>query len=77
MGMDKLDEFLTHAGAFLSHQGSLARIDQKIHHARQRSAMSPRLLERLADIAKEIASGRYWRYSYGIRSVAQDLWLRG
>lgn len=56
---------------------TLARIDEKILHARQRSAMSPRLAERLADIAKEIASGRYWRYSYGIRSVAQDLWLRG
>jgi glycosyltransferase involved in cell wall biosynthesis len=55
---------------------TLAAIDEKIEHARRRAAMSPRLLSRLSDVAGEVRAGRYRRYSYGWKSVAQDLFLR-
>ncbi len=55
---------------------TLGRIDQKILHASRRATMSSRLGERLGEIREEIRSGRYWRYSYGWKSVAQDLLLR-
>jgi hypothetical protein len=54
----------------------MAGIEQKILHSRRRAEMSDRLGRRLLDIARETASRRYWRYSYGVKSVAQDLWLR-
>ncbi|MBW2282472.1 MAG: glycosyltransferase, partial [Deltaproteobacteria bacterium] len=54
----------------------LALIEQKIAHCRSRDEMAPRLGARLPAIAREALSGRYWRFSYGLRSVAQDLWLR-
>jgi hypothetical protein len=55
---------------------TLARIDDKILHANRRANMSPRFWQRLADIREELRSGRYRRYSYGWKSVAQDLLLR-
>ena len=54
----------------------LALIDQKIAHCRSRDEMAPRLGARLPAIAREALSRRYWRFSYGLRSVAQDVWLR-
>lgn len=57
-------------------RATLHGIEQKIRHARRRNEMSRSLLGRLGTIARETATGRYWRYSYGIKSVAQDLWLR-
>jgi glycosyltransferase involved in cell wall biosynthesis len=56
--------------------GALALIDEKIEHCRRRDEMPARLLARLPAIAGEALNRRYWRYSYGIRSVAQDLLLR-
>jgi len=55
---------------------TLAQIDQKILHASCRASMSSRLGGRLGEIREEIRSRRYWRYSYGWKSVAQDLLLR-
>lgn len=55
---------------------TLARIDQKILHGRRRAEMSPHLGRRVVDVLEEIRSRRYWRYSYGWKSVAQDLFLR-
>lgn len=55
---------------------TLSLIDEKLVHARARNEMPPRFASRLGAIVREAASGRYWRYSYGIKSVAQDLWLR-
>jgi glycosyltransferase involved in cell wall biosynthesis len=55
---------------------TLARIDEKIAHSRRRAAMSPRLITRFPEIAAEARAGRYHRYSYGWKSVAQDLLLR-
>ena len=55
---------------------TLMQIDQKILHASRRASMSSRLGGRLGAIRQEIQSRRYWRYSYGWKSVAQDLLLR-
>ena len=55
---------------------TLEQIDQKILHASCRASMSSRLGGRLGEIREEIRSRRYWRYSYGWKSVAQDLLLR-
>ena len=56
--------------------GTLEQIDQKILHARRRANMSSQLGARLSTIQAEVRSRRYWRYSYGWKSVAQDLLLR-
>ena len=55
---------------------TLARIDGKILHASRRAKLSPRFWQRLPDVREELRSGRYRRYSYGWKSVAQDLLLR-
>jgi glycosyltransferase involved in cell wall biosynthesis len=54
----------------------LALIDAKIEHSDRRDLMSGRLLGRLPDIMGEAIRGRYGRYSYGWKSVAQDIFLR-
>ena len=51
-------------------------LDEKIEHTRLREGMSPSLLPRLPAILTEWRRGNYGRYGYGIRSVAQDIWLR-
>ena len=51
-------------------------IDEKIEHARKRQRMPASWWARLPAIGEEAASGRYGRYSYGWKSIAQDLWLR-
>ncbi len=55
---------------------TLARIDHKILHSQRRATMPGNLVRRLPDILREALSGRYGRYSYGIKSIAQDVWLR-
>ncbi len=55
---------------------TLALIDRKIEHCRTRDELPSALFARLPAILGESLSGRYWRFSYGIRSIAQDLWLR-
>ncbi len=56
--------------------GTLELVEAKIAHARHRDAMSPALLRRLPAIFREASNGGYWRFSYGLKSVAQDLLLR-
>jgi glycosyltransferase involved in cell wall biosynthesis len=51
-------------------------IEAKIAHARSRDRMRSSLLARLPAIVGETLSGRYFRYSYGAKSIAQDLFLR-
>lgn len=55
---------------------TLALIDETIEHCRTRDRMPSGLGGRLPAILSEALSGRYWRYSYGLRSIAQDLLLR-
>lgn len=66
-----------HDPALRARRGVLEAIDAKVAHARVRAAMPGSLLGRLPTIARESASGRYRRYSYGWKSAAQDLFLRG
>lgn len=49
---------------------------QKIFHSESRDAMSGSALKRSKKILCELLSLRYFRYSYGCKSVAQDLFLR-
>ena len=51
-------------------------IQEKIQHSRTRSVMSERFLTRLPSIYTEWKTGRYQRCAYGLKSLAQDLWLR-
>jgi len=55
----------------------LARIDAKIEHCRTRDALPGSFLARLPRVLGELSRGRYRLYSYGLKSVAQDLFLRG
>lgn len=51
-------------------------IEEKILHSRTRSAMDERFFVRLPAIYTEWRMGRYRRCAYGLKSLAQDLWLR-
>ena len=48
----------------------------KIAHCRTRDRMSARFFARLPDIARETLNRGYWRFSYGVKSLLQDLLLR-
>lgn len=54
----------------------LALLDEKIEHCRARGAMDVSVGRRLRSVAREAVSGRYGRFSYGFRSIAQDCLLR-
>jgi glycosyltransferase involved in cell wall biosynthesis len=62
------------AGAVSSQ--TLAGIDAKVAHCRTRDQMAGSLFARLPTILREAVSGHYRRYSYGIKSIAQDLFMR-
>ncbi|MFP6638701.1 MAG: glycosyltransferase family 2 protein [Myxococcota bacterium] len=51
-------------------------IEEKIAHCRTRADMRGGAFERLPNIYAEWKAGRYARFSYGLKSVAQDIWLR-
>lgn len=55
---------------------TLQLLQEKIRHSRCRHEMNGSWLGRLPAIARETAALRYFRYSYGIKSIAQDLFLR-
>ena len=61
---------------FRTSPGTLRLIEAKIAHSRIRDEMPASLAGRLPAILGELLRGRYWRYSYGARSIAQDIWLR-
>jgi len=56
--------------------GTLRVIDEKIAHSRARDAMPKPFVARIPVVAREWWRGHYRRYAYGLKSVAQDLWLR-
>ena len=62
--------------AWSSSEATLAVIRAKIAHARARDRMPAGFFARLPVIARETLNRGYWRYSYGAKSVAQDLFLR-
>jgi hypothetical protein len=51
-------------------------IDLKVEHSRLRDGMSGHFIARLGPILREALRGHYTRYGYGMKSVAQDLFLR-
>ena len=55
---------------------TLALVEAKIEHCDLRNEMSPRLFGRLPTILSEWWNGNYGRFSYGAKSVVQDLFLR-
>jgi glycosyltransferase involved in cell wall biosynthesis len=48
----------------------------KLRHASLRDRMTGGFFSRLPAIAREVANRGYWRFGYGAKSVAQDLFLR-
>lgn len=53
-----------------------ALLAEKISHSRIRQNMPGSWLRRLRPIARELRAGNYRKYSYGYKSVLQDLFLR-
>ena len=72
-----IEERLAAVGPELSvHAGTLELVRGRRAHFEVRDSMPAGILGRLPRIGQEIRSGAYWRYSYGWKSVAQDLLLR-
>lgn len=55
---------------------TLRVIDGKIAHSRIRDSLPEAFLTRIPIVAREWWRGHYARYAYGVKSVAQDLWMR-
>jgi hypothetical protein len=51
-------------------------IDRKVEHSRVRDEMAPGFFARLGPILREAVRGHYTHYGYGLKSLAQDLFLR-
>jgi glycosyltransferase involved in cell wall biosynthesis len=49
---------------------------EKIEHSRLRNDLPARWISRLGPVVAEIRRGNYRKYSYGFKSVLQDLFLR-
>lgn len=50
-----------------------ATLEQRLHHAQARAGLAASLPVRLLQVFREAASGRYHRFSNGLRSAASDL----
>jgi hypothetical protein len=71
LALDRLD----HAGREVDPRvNELLRA--KIEHCQRRSDLSKNPFLRVPEVARELFSGNYSRFSYGLKSVAQDLLLR-
>jgi glycosyltransferase involved in cell wall biosynthesis len=55
---------------------ALKLLDEKVRHSEIRHAMPARWISRLGPIAAELRRANYRKYSYGWKSVLQDLFLR-
>ncbi len=62
--------------AFQASEETLALVRGKVDHYKTRNGMTRGLLHRIPRIAREALAGHYSRYSYGLKSVAQDLVIR-
>ena len=54
-------------------EGAVARLDDAIAHTRSRAALPRSRLSRLPGVVRELASGRYHRYSLGFASAVADI----
>ncbi len=57
-------------------KGATEKINAKVAHCRRRHGMSHSLVGRVGAITGEALRGNYGRFSYGWKSVLQDLFLR-
>ena len=64
---------LSTAGKLAAAAPAIVHLDGYIEHLRRRSTLPVGRLSRLAPILSELMSGRYGRYSSGLRSAARDL----
>jgi glycosyltransferase involved in cell wall biosynthesis len=71
--LNRLRQFATNDPSF-SH--NLALLSNKVCHSRVRHNMPKSWLRRLRPIAGELLAGNYGKYSYGYKSVLQDMFLR-
>jgi glycosyltransferase involved in cell wall biosynthesis len=61
---------------FAPRQHVVELTEGKIQHATARDQMSRNFLTRLPTIIREVFDRGYWRFGYGTKSLAQDLFLR-
>ncbi|MGY8805645.1 MAG: hypothetical protein ACKVK6_15595, partial [bacterium] len=61
---------------FTPRESVVALTDGKIRHAILRDTMSSNFFARLPTVLGEVLNRGYWRYGYGAKSLAQDLFLR-
>jgi glycosyltransferase involved in cell wall biosynthesis len=71
--IDRLRKFTTDDASFVRKS---ALLSEKICHSRLRHNLPKPWLNRLKPIAGELSAGNYRKYSYGFKSVLQDLFLR-
>lgn len=57
------------------HPRTFQLIDEAVAHLRHRAGLPRSRLRRLGTIARELVTGRYFRYSAGMLSLGQDLWV--
>ncbi len=69
-------ERLTSQTRWPVHPNLLVMLEDKIRHSKKRDQMSRHLIPRLATIGTELRRGNYRKFSYGYKSVLQDLFLR-
>jgi glycosyltransferase involved in cell wall biosynthesis len=62
--------------SFTLHPSTLALLREKVAHYRARDRMPGFWPSRVPVVAREFARGHYGKYSYGLKSVLQDLFLR-
>ncbi len=61
------------AGSIALDAGKAEMLEQRIRHAEVRAGLPARMLPRIGRVVREVATGRYHRFSSGLRSIASDL----
>lgn len=64
---------LVENGRFRASPAFHAALDEAIAHAERRLALPKQVLKRAIAVLRELASGRYSRYSSGVKSAGRDL----
>jgi glycosyltransferase involved in cell wall biosynthesis len=69
-------ERLTNQTQWPVHPNLLVMLEDKIRHSHRRAQLPRGMLRRLGTISAELYRGNYRKFSYGYKSVLQDLLLR-
>ena len=69
---DRMYERVTSQQQFPLRPGAAEALRRRNRHARARASLSPRLVTRARAVFTELVSGRYHRFSTGLRSAAKD-----